>query len=450
MQEFLTNLALFGPFPCIIFGGKTITYAEIGRRAETLAKQLANFRGRRVATYLRDGPELLSLLMALERIQAEACLISADTPEPTAKALLDEFSIVSALTDRDVADPRFINLNSHRVSIGTEESNRNNESKVVIFTSGTSGKPKGAAHTWRSLSAGIKRDPKFASTRWLLTYGMTRFAGLQVLLQSFLNGGCLVIPESAEIEETARLIEKHGVANVSGTPTFWRKLLTGTTEEQRARMPLSQITLGGEVVNQPVLNALRSAWPKAQMTHIYASTEMGVCFSVKDGLEGFPAVFLTSVPNGLSFKIQEGELFIRSSRAMRGYLNRSKTADEWFATGDLVELRGERAFFLGRKSDIINVGGSKVYPAEIEEQIAQVPGVLHVRVFGQRSSFAGQLVSAEIVPVPQMNPVELRNRIVQHCANTLTPYKCPRLINFVTELKETGSQKLARREAAPA
>jgi acyl-CoA synthetase (AMP-forming)/AMP-acid ligase II len=450
VQEFSTNLALFGPFPSLIFGGKTITYAEISHRAEILAKQLVNFRGGRVATYLPDGPELLSLLMALERVQAEACLISADTPESAAKALLDEFSIVSAFTDRDVADPRFIDINSHLPSIESAESNRESEPKVVIFTSGTSGKPKGAAHTWRSLSAGIKRDPKFASTRWLLTYGMTRFAGLQVLLQSFLNGGCLVIPESSEIEETAHLIEKHAIANVSGTPTFWRKLLTGTTEAQRARMPLSQITLGGEIVNQPVLNALRSAWPKAQITHIYASTEMGVCFSVRDGLEGFPATFLTSVPNGLSFKIQEGELFIRSSRAMHGYLNRSKAADEWFATGDLVELRGERVFFLGRKSDIINVGGSKVYPAEIEEQIAQVPGVLHVRVFGQRSSFAGQLVAAEVVPTPQINPDEVRNRIMHHCANTLTPYKRPRLINFVTELKETGSQKLIRHEAAPA
>jgi acyl-CoA synthetase (AMP-forming)/AMP-acid ligase II len=450
VQEFSTNLALFGPFPCIIFGGKTITYAEIGHRAETLAKQLANFRGRRVAAYLRDGPELLSLLIALERIQAEACLISADTPEASAKALLEEFSIVSAFADRDVADSRFINLISQRPSIGTAECNRPSESKVVIFTSGTSGKPKGAAHTWRSLSAGIKRDPKFASTRWLLTYGMTRFAGLQVLLQSFLNGGCLVIPESSEIEETAQLIEKHGLANVSGTPTFWRKLLTGTTEKQRARMPLKQITLGGEIVNQAVLNALRSAWPKAQITHIYASTEMGVCFSVRDGLEGFPALFLTSVPNGLSFKIQEGELFIQSPRAMHGYLNRSKIPDEWFATGDLVELRGDRVFFLGRKSHIINVGGSKVYPAEIEEQIAQVPGVLHVRVFGQRSSFAGQLVAAEVVPIPQMNCDEIRNRIMQHCATTLTPYKRPRLINFVTELKETGSQKLVRHETAPA
>jgi acyl-CoA synthetase (AMP-forming)/AMP-acid ligase II len=448
--ELTTKLLPFAREPCVIFSGQTFTYGQIRESSAALGKDLSNYRGRRVATYLPDSAQLIILLLALDAVGAEAWLISRDTTESNVSVLLDKFSIPTIFTDQTFSDQRFININSSEPPPETRPSFAGVESKVVIFTSGTSGAPKGAAHTWRSLSAAIKRDPKFSGTRWLLTYGLTRFAGLQVFLQAFLNGGYLVIPKSGDLNELTGLIEEHGIENVSGTPTFWRKLLTGTDSAQLARMPLKQITLGGETVNQAILNALRAAFPQAQITHIYASTEMGVCFSVKDGLEGFPAELLSSNESAPSLKVEDGELFIRSRRAMEGYIGRIAEKSQWFPSGDFVELRGNRVFFLGRKSDIINVGGSKVYPAEIEEQISAIPGVLNVRVFGQRSSFAGQLVSAEVIPSPDANPTDLRNAILEHCARALPPLKRPRLINFVSELKESDSRKILRQQPVTA
>ena len=128
---------------------------------------------------------------------------------------------------------------------------------------------------------------------------------------------------------------------------------------------------------------------------------------------------------------------------MAGYVGQDAPA-EWIASGDLVELRGDRVYFLGRKSDVINVGGSKVFPAEVEEEIKKVPGVINVRVSGRRSSFAGQLVRAEVVPEAACVEADLKGAILQHCTQALAPYKRPRLIDFVSALPEDESRKIVR------
>lgn len=449
-KELISLLPTVAAQPCIISGSSSATYQQLRVRADSLAARLGGFSGKRIATYLKDGPDLTAVLLALDDIGAEASLIGGEMPPVSALSFLNDFDLPLAITDKgELADKRFAHLDE--LPQAGRSAPPEPEGRVIIFTSGTSGRPKGVRHTWRSLSAGIKRDPKFAGSRWLLTYGMTRFAGLQVFLQAFLNTGALVVPETPAVEEAVDLVAKYKIENISGTPTFWRKLLTASSATTLRALPLRQITLGGETVTQPVLNALRSAFPEAQITHIYASTEMGVCFSVKDGLEGFPSGFLENSPaKGLEFKLTDGELWIRSNRAMQGYVGRESEQPDWFPSGDLVEVRGNRVFFLGRKSEIINVGGSKVYPLEVENEILKVPGVRAARVFGQKSSLAGQLVAAEVVAGPDLVRSDLRQAIVRHCNEKLTSYKCPRLINFVEKLQETDSQKIQRHQQTSA
>ena len=87
-----------------------------------------------------------------------------------------------------------------------------------------------------------------------------------------------------------------------------------------AQLPIVQITLGGEVVDQAVLDRLKNAFPKSRLVHIYATTEMGRCFSVNDGLAGFPASYLKApLPDGVELKIEDGQLMIRSANSMRMY-----------------------------------------------------------------------------------------------------------------------------------
>jgi acyl-CoA synthetase (AMP-forming)/AMP-acid ligase II len=186
---------------------------------------------------------------------------------------------------------------------------------------------------------------------------------------------------------------------------------------------------------------------------------MGVCFSVNDGLAGFPATFLNDPNLPCDLRIgEDGELEIRSRRAMLGYLERqtstkasanaaeNRPTSDWFPTGDLVEQRADRVFFVGRKSETINVGGQKVYPADVEQCIGGVPGVQQVRVSGMPSSLTGQLVKAEVEPVLGVDRETLRREILAACRGRLARHQSPASIEFVDHLPLSQSGKLSRSE----
>ena len=207
--------------------------------------------------------------------------------------------------------------------------------------------------------------------------------------------------------------------------------------------------LGGEAVDQLLLDRLRERFPEAQIIHIYASTESGACFSVHDGREGFPVAFLESNELSVRLIIVDGELFVESPHAMRGYprLEGSPRPSGPLATGDLVEVRGDRVYYVGRRSERINVGGNRVHPEEVEMKILEVPGVCTARFFGAASSLVGQIVRAEVVAEPGSDQEHVRKRILAHCRSGLAPYKVPRLLTFVDCLECTAAGKLARGEA---
>ena len=146
---------------------------------------------------------------------------------------------------------------------------------------------------------------------------------------------------------------------------------------------------------------------------------------------------------GVQVRVIDGELWVASPHSMRGYLKKEVTCDGWIPTGDLVELRDGRLFVLGRKEGVINVAGNKVLPVEVERVIRSVPGVLEARVYGARNPITGQLVRADIVPVPGESTEELRGSILRECSLTLRPYEVPRLLEFVEQIPAAVSGKAA-------
>lgn len=214
------------------------------------------------------------------------------------------------------------------------------------------------------------------------------------------------------------------------------------------KIPLRQITLGGEVIDQAVLDRLRDCFPMARLVHIYATTELGRCFSVSDGQAGFPVRYLeAALPDGVELKVEGGELLVRSPNSMRMYdpfsPNQVSSAT-WFATGDLVAIRDGRVHFVGRKSEMINVAGSKVYPIEVERVIRTISGVSDVRVFGKASSIAGELVACEIVAARGHDQGTLRESVTRTCRARLASPQQPRLIRFVDAIDLTAAGKTLR------
>jgi acyl-coenzyme A synthetase/AMP-(fatty) acid ligase len=324
----------------------------------------------------------------------------------------------------------------------------------LMLTSGTSGLPKIVGHSLEGLSGAIVADgpARGAPPVWATFYDIRRYGGLQIFLRAVIGGGSMVLSEPGEpiADYVARLQDK-AVTHISGTPSHWRKLLmSGAASGFAPRY----VRLSGEIADQAVLDGLRRAFPAASIGHAYASTEAGVGFAVNDGLEGFPAAMIGESRDGVDMKVVDGSLRIRSKRAAHAYVGRQAAAltdrDGFVDTGDMVELRGDRYHFVGRRGGIINIGGLKVHPEEIEAVINRHGEVRMSRARSRRSPITGAVVVADVILADGCDASrsnEIRNKILADCRAHLAPHKVPAMIKFVTALDITAAGKLARHDA---
>lgn len=319
---------------------------------------------------------------------------------------------------------------------------------VFLTTSGTTGSPKVARHSLERLFGRV-RAPRRDQARptWLLTYHPAAFAGLQVLLTALAAGGRLVSTRDKDAATLAHAALSNGATHISGTPTFWRALLMALGGEAE-KVPLRQITLGGEATDQTILNRLSATFPNASVTHVYASTEAGALFAVHDRRTGFPSRWLSESVDGVDLRIREGLLEVRSPRAMEAYVvgtgHGPLTEDGWLATNDLAEQRGDRVVFLGRADSVINVGGAKVGPDEVEAVLLEVPGVAETRVSGLANPITGQIVAADVVLSPGYSDRVVRRSILEHARHSLVAYKVPRIVRFVDAIVYSSAGKKSR------
>jgi acyl-coenzyme A synthetase/AMP-(fatty) acid ligase len=318
----------------------------------------------------------------------------------------------------------------------------------VLLTSGTAGAPKLVRHSFDTLTGAIARPARPAAPIvWGTFYDIRRYGGLQILLRALVGGGSLVLgsPDESVGHYLERLAE-HGATHISGTPSHWRRVLMSPGAGAIAPR---YIRLSGEIADQSVLDALRSRYPDARIAHAFASTEAGVGFEIDDGLAGFPAS-LAGAPGPVGVRVDDGALRIRSNRTALGYLGEAEELadpDGFVDTGDVVERRRDRYFFLGRRSGVINIGGLKVHPEEVEAAINRHPLVRMSRVRSKPSPITGALVTADVVLAAAAADDEAADParvILQACRDTLPPHKVPALIRIVPALEIAPAGKLAR------
>jgi acyl-coenzyme A synthetase/AMP-(fatty) acid ligase len=315
----------------------------------------------------------------------------------------------------------------------------------VLLTSGTTGVPKLVRHTLASLIAPIKSvaEPPI----WGTFYDIRRYGGMQIFLRALVGGGSLILSSAGEpVAEHLRRLAAHGATHVSGTPSHWWRVLMGSEAQTIAPR---YVRLSGEIAGQAVLDNLRAAYPQAGLGHAYASTEAGVAFEVNDGLEGFPANFVGVGKGDVDIAVENGVLRLRSARTASDYIGVGPIPDaEGFVdTGDMVELRGQRYHFVGRKDGVINVGGLKVHPEEVEAAINRHAGVSGSLVKARKSPIIGAIVVADVVlradGAGEPGPA-LEREIIALCRRDLAPYKVPATIRFVPTLPMTAAGKLLR------
>jgi acyl-coenzyme A synthetase/AMP-(fatty) acid ligase len=331
---------------------------------------------------------------------------------------------------------------------------RRHATEWILLTSGTTGVPKMVVHTLATLTAAIRIDPDRRDPMvWGTFYDIRRYGGMQIFLRAMLGRRSLVLSNAEETTaDHLHRLGRLGVTHLTGTPSHWRWAILNPAA---CAVSPQYVRLSGEIADQAILDSLREFYPSARVAHAYASTEAGVGFDVNDGLEGFPASLVGETRGSVDMKVIDGSLRIRSPGTALRYLGSEQALfdqDGFVDTGDIVELRRDRYFFIGRRGGIINVGGLKVHPEEIEAVINRHPEVRMSLVRGRKNPITGAIVVAEVVlrgkPEQQADrAVELRQEILQVCRSQLAQHKVPAAIRFVPSLDLSPAGKTARNNA---
>ena len=313
----------------------------------------------------------------------------------------------------------------------------------ILPTSGTSGPPKLVIHTLRSLMGAIDDAPL---QEWATFYDIRRYGGLQIFLRALSGQGSLRL--AGEGESIGSLLARFGAAaitHISGTPSHWRKVLMSG---EGRRIDPHYVRLSGEIADGAILGALRALYPRARIEHAYASTEAGVVFTVDDERAGFPASWLDG-DGPVQMKVVDGSLRVRSDRCALQFLGADAAPiadkDGFVDTGDIVDRRRDRLYFVGRRGGVINVGGAKVHPEEVEAALNAHAAVRASRVFARKSSITGALVFAEVVLRDErLADAAFEREILAACSARLAPHMVPAGLRFVADLPMTDGGKLAR------
>src|SRR5580692_9228405 len=407
---------------------------------------LESFRGRSVLLAMHEQLGTALALLELDGVARRLVLCTPDlTPEQLAgvRATAEADITLDSVAARPAPKPL-----QRRTTENTE---------WILLTSGTTGAPKLVVHSFDSLAGALPRHP--ASNKpmvWSTFYDIRRYGGLQIYLRAVLSGSPLVLSSAGEpIREFLTRAGAAGVTHISGTPSHWRRaLMSGDT----ALMSPEYVRLSGEVADQTVLDNLRAAYPQARIAHAFASTEAGVAFDVNDGLAGFPQSLIGDAASAIAMKVQDGTLWIRSRRNAARYLGHAQApiiGDEGYVdTGDLVELTDGRYYFRGRKGGVINVGGLKVYPEEVESVINADPRVRMSLVRARRNPIMGAVVVADVVLNDQNETAraeraaeDIKNELLQACRRALPAHKVPAMLRLVPALELTAAGKLVRPDA---
>lgn len=357
----------------------------------------------------------------------------------------------SAETDGQVSVPH-VALASPVLSPSPAARRVSHETEWVLLTSGTTGAPKLVLHTLASLAGALPRQPSTAGRSvWGTFYDIRRYGGLQIFLRAMLGGSSLVLSSPTEaMRDFLARAGAEGITHISGTPSHWRKALMSGAASLIAP---KYVRLSGEIADQAVLESLRAAYPAATVAHAFASTEAGVAFDVTDGLAGFPADLIGRHGTNVDLKVEGGTLRIRSGRNAARYLGDNvaalRSADGYVDTGDLVELRSGRYYFVGRRGGVINVGGQKVHPEEVEAVINADSRVRMSLVRARKSPITGAVVVADVVLADAAADCEadhggIRSALLDACRAALQPHKVPTMLRFVPALELTPAGKLVR------
>ena len=434
--------------------------------ASSLDGRLEELRGRAVLIVTKDQLTAALALIELDGVARRIVLCPPDLAAAYFPGVIETAGADAWVRDDAVPEENGAGLGvavkAQPALVATSvKRQRSHETEWILLTSGTTGAPKLVLHTLGTLTSVIlhqqARQPAASNAPvWSTFYDIRRYGGLQIFLRAALRGGSLVLSDPKEsITDFLARASAAGITHISGTPSHWRRaLMSGAA----ATIAPVYVRLSGEIADQAILDNLKLAYPNSGVAHAFASTEAGVAFEVGDGLAGFPATLVGAAGGAVELKVADGTLQIRSGGNALRYLGEQfapiRGADGFVDTGDRVDLRVGRYHFMGRAGGVINVGGLKVHPEEVEAVINAIPWVRMSLVKARRNPITGAVVTAEVVLADETDVAgerpqgaELTREIIEACRRGLPAHKVPAMVRIVPSWEVSAAGKLVRPSA---
>ncbi len=446
-KPFLRKFAEFDEREAIHFDGATLTYRNL---LELIEHELGNLESHGIAeseTVLLDGdytPRAIALLFALYQNNNIVALNTvASDKEIDDKCETSAASVVIGVRDELRIKRRGKKSDSIALVQRLAEAKR---AGMILFSSGTTGTPKAMLHDLDRLveSYGGKR-PK--SINVLLFLLLDHIGGINTLLNAFGMGATVTIPVNRTPDGVCELVARYKVTLLPASPTFLNLMLISGAAARHDLGSLRMISYGTEPMPEGLLQKLRKEFPRAKFLQTFGTSETGI---VSTASRSSDSLFMKFEDDSVEHKVVDGELWLRSERQILGYLNHamsSFTDDGWFRTGDLVEVTDDGYLRVaGRSKEVINVGGEKVLPSEVESVLMHLPFVSDCKAYAQRNALTGQMVAVDVVPTSDgPGPDELPRRIRDFARANMDSYKVPVKVNIVKEIPYSHRFKKAMR-----
>ncbi len=342
---------------------------------------------------------------------------------------------------------------------------------MISYTSGTTGKPKGAIITQANyimLAAYINglQWNLTPADRILATTPLAHRSAFQRLLNMVCAGASLVVMPRFDAKEAARIIEKEGITLMGMVPTVGRMLLPEIEAAPERFRTLRAAVVTGEAFPVEVKQRLLRVLPKLELHSFFAMTEVGAITNLGPSEQFDKGASVGRVNPGVELKLvddkgervpvgETGEILVRSGPpgsclTMRGYYNNPEATREaidngWVKTGDLGRFDAEGYLYIvDRKKDMVLSGGYNIYSKEVEAAIMGVPGVHDVAVVGVPDAVYGEAVAAFVETHPGQSVAA--EHIIEHCRENIASYKKPRYVRFVNALPRNSTGKVLKYE----
>lgn len=446
MSWFIENFKKFDKKIAIVFKNQNYSYGDLYNQIKKIENELLPIieKGKVVSILSDYSFESIALLIALYKNKNIIVPITTTIESEIKERIKESYSdkIIKIIDNKYLIEEHNSD-DKHQMIKNLQD---NSQSGLILFSSGSTGKPKAMIHNFDNLVEHYK-DKKEKSLNMILFLMFDHIGGLNTLLNILSMGATMIIPENRNADDVCKLLQDYKIMVLPSSPTFLNLILMSKANEKYDLSSLRMITYGTEAMPESLLNRLKVAFPRVKFLQTFGTSETGIA---NTSSKSSNSTFMKIDDPELEYKIVDNELWLKSKTQVMGYLNSSMdsfTEDGWFKTGDLVEATEDGYIkIIGRNKEVINVGGEKVLPNEVESIVLEIPEIEDVMVYGEANIITGQTVVCDVVLKNELTQNEIKKIVRKFCKDKLDAYKIPTKVNVVDKTNFGDRFKKIRRK----